>query len=77
MLIQSCVLLYVAMQCVESSILWCNVLKTLIIASHCFLSRQLWGPINLCFGYDYGLRREARSGREGKTFLSAGVFSQR
>jgi len=48
--------LYIAMQCVASSVLWCNAQKSLIIASGCVPSRRFRGPMNLSLAYDWDLR---------------------
>ena len=48
--------LYIVTPCVASCVLWSNALKSFIIASGCFSSWQLWGPMNSGFAYDWELK---------------------
>jgi len=68
--------LYIATWCIASCVLSSNALKSLIIASGCFPSRQFWGPMNAGFAYDWENTGAARSTPEARTLHAAALFSQ-
>jgi len=64
-LINSRMQLYIATWCVVSCALPCNALKSLILASGCLPTSQLWGPMNSGIAYDYKLRGQPDQHRKG------------
>jgi len=75
-LIKLCIPWYIATQCIASCILSRNALKSLIIASEHFPSRQFWGPMNLRFAYDCVLRGVGGSALERRTVQAAGLLTR-